>query len=70
MDFESQPVRPGASWPFGHAALNPYYDRAHAQLGVKPDYRPERWFADTHPSSLTWPDAQELAMFQFTAHDT
>jgi choline dehydrogenase-like flavoprotein len=70
IDFEARPVRPGASWPFGRSALDPYYDRAHAQIGINPDYRPERWFAGTHPSSLTWTGGPEPAMFQFTAHDT
>ena len=70
MDFEARPVRPDASWPFGRSTLDPYYERAHAQVDVKPDYRADRWYADAHPTSFTWPGGPELAMFQFAAHDT
>ena len=50
IDFEVREGVPNSGWPFGRAALDPFYDRAHAYCRLGPyDYDPRRWATDAAP---------------------
>jgi choline dehydrogenase-like flavoprotein len=45
-DFETRPSMPLHGWPISLAELQPYYQRAHAALGLGPPYFDERVWSD------------------------
>ena len=69
VDFVARPGRPVDAWPVSLAALDPYYRRAHATIGVDPEYDPARWYGSASPTPLAWAGGPQLAMFQFAPHD-
>jgi choline dehydrogenase-like flavoprotein len=69
IDFVARSFRPGAAWPFGQADLEPYYDRAHASLGLENGYDPARYALDGDTTPLSWDGGPELAIFRFAPHD-
>lgn len=57
-DFENRPDAVDSEWPFGLAALWPYYERAHPICGLGPcDYAPEAWRAELGAEKLFADDA-------------
>lgn len=71
LDFEAQPWLPNSGWPFGLQRLTPYYERAHAVLGLGTfAYGLEKADGETAKQRLPLNEARvETTLFRFAHTD-
>jgi choline dehydrogenase-like flavoprotein len=71
IDFEAKEWVPYSGWPFDHAHLQPYYERAHQRFEIGPvDYDPRSWEdPESRPSLPFRGDRVQTTIFQFGRGD-
>lgn len=71
IDFEERDWLPLSGWPFTRAALDPYYERAHALCRLGPyTYRASDWAGSDQPALSLDPERMTTGVYQLGAART